>query len=103
MSTADVNWPKEYSVPYDIMQEKLENGGKVVGQAANAWRLAGHQLLGGEQSLLHHFFCIHICYYSNYYPFSLPFFCLIKPPTSSRLFLFFFPPIFYPLPGARGQ
>lgn len=55
--TADMNWPKGYPVPHDVVQKKLENSWQLVGWAAAAWGLAGQPSAGGEQLLVHHLLC----------------------------------------------
>jgi len=58
--TADLIWPKGHSIPYDIMEKKLENGGEFadVGSCClgTGWALFG----GCEQLLVHHLFWAHM-------------------------------------------
>ena len=105
--TADLSWPRRYSVPYSIMWKKLEKWWGVVWGAAAAQGLAGHWSAGGEQLLVHHFFfwacvcvcvcvcvCLCVCIYNYYYMFS-SFFSLLansflSQSTSSTLLVFVF-------------
>lgn len=77
--TADLKWPKRYSMPYNIMWKEFWRG---VGIHISVFLLllrglAGHQLESGEQLLGHHllytFICIYIYIYlyicHNYYSF----------------------------------
>lgn len=50
-SAADLNWPKRFSIPYDIMQEFRREWKFFF--VLITWRLAKHLPLGGEQSLVH--------------------------------------------------
>ena len=47
VGAADPNWPKEYSIPCDIMSS-IETGVSG-GRGIAAWGLTGRQLVGGEQ------------------------------------------------------
>lgn len=68
--TADMHWPKKYSITYNVMVNK-ESWGIWPRRAAIAQGLAGHCLAGGEQwdceSLAFHYYYYY--YYHYYYLF----------------------------------
>ena len=59
--TADLNWPKWYSIPYDIMwKEFCGMGTEFISPSSTALGLARHQLGHCEQLLMHHLLYTHI-------------------------------------------
>jgi len=50
--TADLDWPKGYSIPCDLME--FRRGWKFILLSSAAQGLASHQLGDGEQLLVHH-------------------------------------------------
>ena len=96
-STADLNWPKGYSILYDIMQRNL----KMVKSWLGRQPLLRDCLTIGWwvvcNCFVHHLLCLYIYYYYNYYPFFLFIFFI-----STHKFYFVFFLILSPIPLGGG-
>jgi len=95
--TADLNWPKGYSILYDIMQRNL----KMVKSWLGRQPLLRDCLTIGWwvvcNCFVHHLLCLYIYYYYNYYPFFLFIFFI-----STHKFYFVFFLILSPIPLGGG-
>ena len=52
--TIDLNWPKGYFIPYDIMWKEFRRGGCSCHSSCGAQECMGHWWGAGEQLLVHH-------------------------------------------------
>lgn len=68
-STADLDWPKGYSISWQHVKN-LETWWELAKWTAADWGLSGHQLEGSEQ-LLVHLFLKYVWSYNYYYHFFL--------------------------------
>lgn len=92
--TADVNWIKKYSITvrHDV-KKNMKNIWELPGGTAIAQGLAGHQLVGNEQLLVHYLFYIYVLYIGSIYYYHDFFLIFLFCPSE----YFYFNPIYFNL------